>query len=45
MKATLGVEKDKMVIKLTIGKTMDEAVWLREISLFVRALRKQKYKE
>lgn len=45
MKATLGVEKEKMVIKLTVGKTMDEAVWLREISLFVRALREQKYKE
>ncbi|MDT2596452.1 transcription-repair coupling factor [Enterococcus dongliensis] len=45
MKATLGVEKDQMVIKLMIAKTMDEAVWLREISLFVRALREQKYKE
>ena len=45
MKATLGVEKDKMVIKLMIAKNMDEAVWLREISLFVRALREQKYKE
>jgi transcription-repair coupling factor (superfamily II helicase) len=24
---------------------MDEAIWLREISKFVRALREQKYKE
>ncbi|MDU6524158.1 MAG: hypothetical protein E6540_09350, partial [Enterococcus sp.] len=45
MKATLGVEKDKMVIKLMIDKKMDEAVWLREISLFIKALREQKYKE
>lgn len=45
MKATLGVEKDQMVIKLTIAKTMDEAIWLREISKFIRALREQKYKE
>lgn len=45
MKATLGVEKDKMVMKLVVAKTMDEAVWLREVSLFVRALREQKYKE
>jgi transcription-repair coupling factor (superfamily II helicase) len=34
-----------MVIKLTIAKTMDEAIWLREISKFIRALREQKYKE
>lgn len=45
MKATLGVEKDHMVIKLVVEKTMDEAIWLREISKFVRALREQKYKE
>lgn len=43
MKATLGVEKEQMVIKLTIDQKMDSAVWLREISLFVKDLREQKY--
>ena len=45
MKATLGVEKDHMVIKLVVEKTMDEVIWLREISKFLRALREQKYQE
>lgn len=43
MKATLGVEKEKMTIKLTIGKAMDTAIWLREIAKFVSALKEQKY--
>lgn len=45
LKATLGVEKEQMVIKLSIDKNMDQAVWLREIGLFIAALREQKYKE
>lgn len=45
LKATLGVEKEQMVIKLSIAKNMDQAVWLREIGLFIAALREQKYKE
>lgn len=43
MKATLGVEKEKMTIKLTIGQKMDTAIWLREIAKFVSALKAQKY--
>ncbi|WP_270492966.1 transcription-repair coupling factor [Enterococcus thailandicus] len=43
LKAGLGVEKEKMVIRLTIPKTMSEAVWLLEIQRFVKALRQQKY--
>ncbi|GCF95812.1 transcription-repair-coupling factor [Enterococcus florum] len=45
LKATLGVEKEKMVIKLVIQKTMEQDLWLRELSLFIKALREQKYKE
>ncbi|MBO0482276.1 transcription-repair coupling factor [Candidatus Enterococcus courvalinii] len=43
LKAGLGVEKEKMVIRLTIPKAMGEAVWLLEIQHFVKALRQQKY--
>ncbi|MGM0214665.1 transcription-repair coupling factor [Enterococcus sp. AZ109] len=45
LKATLGVEKEKMVIKLVIQHKTDQAVWLRELTKFVKALREQKYKE
>ncbi|MGM0126192.1 transcription-repair coupling factor [Enterococcus sp. AZ194] len=43
MKAGLGVEKDKMTIKLTIGRGMSDAVWLQETASFIKALRQQKY--
>ncbi|MDR0922165.1 MAG: transcription-repair coupling factor [Lactobacillales bacterium] len=43
LKATLGVEKEKMTIHLSIPKTMAPAVWLQEVSMFVEALRKQKH--
>lgn len=43
LKATMGVEKEQMRITLVIQKNMDEAVWLREISSFVKALRELKY--
>lgn len=42
LKAGLGVEKEKMVIRLTIPNSMDTAVWLQEIQSFVKALREQK---
>ncbi|EMF0390569.1 transcription-repair coupling factor [Enterococcus hirae] len=43
LKASLGVEKEKMVIRLTVPNKTDEAVWLQEIQRFVKALREQKY--
>ncbi|MBF8808653.1 MAG: transcription-repair coupling factor [Enterococcus lacertideformus] len=43
LKASLGVEKEKMVIRLTVPNKMGEAIWLQEIQLFVKALREQKY--
>lgn len=45
LKATLGVEKEKMVIKLVIQPKMDQAIWLRDLTKFVKAMREQKYKE
>ena len=43
LKASLGVEKEKMVIRLTIPKATDTATWMQEIQRFVKALREQKY--
>lgn len=43
LKATLGVEKEKMQIKLTIPKGMHEMVWLQELQSFVKALREERY--
>lgn len=43
LKATMGVEKDQMRIKLVIAKEMKVSTWLLEIQDFVRALREQKY--
>lgn len=43
MKAGLGVEKEKMTIKLTISRGMSDAVWLQETASFIKALRQQKY--
>lgn len=43
LKASLGVEKEKMVIRLTIPKATDTASWMQEIQRFVKALREQKY--
>ncbi|HIY57017.1 MAG TPA: transcription-repair coupling factor [Candidatus Tetragenococcus pullicola] len=45
LKATLGVEKEQMQIKLTIPATMKEMVWLQEIQAFVKALREERYQE
>lgn len=44
LKATLGVEKEQMKIKLVIAKKMKQEVWLQEVISFVKALRAQKYK-
>lgn len=43
LKASLGVEKEKMVIRLTIPKATDTASWMQEVQRFVKALREQKY--
>lgn len=45
LKATLGVEKEQMQIKLTVPKGMKEMVWLYEIQSFVKALRDIRYEE
>ncbi|MCD5001941.1 transcription-repair coupling factor [Enterococcus saccharolyticus] len=45
LKATLGVEKEQMQIKLTIPKDMKQMVWLNEIQAFVKALREERYQE
>lgn len=44
LKANLAVEKEQMTITLSIPKAMSEAVWLREVQAFVKALREEKYK-
>ncbi|MHC5269891.1 transcription-repair coupling factor [Enterococcus sp. LJL98] len=44
LKATLGVEKEQMRLKLTIPKQMKTMVWLNELQGFIRDLRKQRYK-
>jgi len=43
LKATMGVEKEQMQIKLTIPKDMQEMVWLQELQGFVKALREERY--
>jgi transcription-repair coupling factor (superfamily II helicase) len=43
LKASLGVEKEKMVIRLAIPNQTDDAVWMQELQQFVKALREQKY--
>ncbi|MGM9903644.1 transcription-repair coupling factor [Enterococcus sp. 10A9_DIV0425] len=43
LKAGLGVEKEQMVIRLTVPPQTATAVWLQEIQQFVKALRQQKY--
>ncbi|EOT45341.1 MULTISPECIES: transcription-repair coupling factor [Enterococcus] len=45
LKATLGIEQDKMVIRLTIPKEMKSMVWLQEVENFVRALREIRYQQ
>ncbi|MHC5249395.1 transcription-repair coupling factor [Enterococcus sp. LJL90] len=45
MKATLGIEKEQMVIKLTIGKNMSQPELLQELSSFVKGLRQLKSTE
>ncbi|MFD2727909.1 transcription-repair coupling factor [Enterococcus camelliae] len=45
LKATLGIEKEKMTIRLQLPKDMKEMVWLQEIAAFVRALRDIRYQE
>lgn len=44
LKATMGVDREKMNIILTIEKKMGQAVWLHEVQEFVKALRAEKYK-
>lgn len=43
LKAGLGVEKEQMMIRLTLPPQTTTAVWLQEIQKFVKALREQKY--
>ena len=43
LKATLGVEKEHMHLKLTIPKGMKTMVWLHEVQSFVADLRKERY--
>lgn len=43
LKAGLGVEKEQMMIRLTLPPQTTTAVWLQEIQQFVKALREQKY--
>ncbi|KPG68884.1 transcription-repair coupling factor [Enterococcus sp. RIT-PI-f] len=43
LKATMGVEREQMTIKLQIPPTMKESAWLLEVQDFVKALREQKY--
>jgi transcription-repair coupling factor (superfamily II helicase) len=45
LKATLGVEKEQMHIKLTVPKGMKQMVWLHEVQEFVKALREIRYQE
>ena len=45
LKATLGVEKEQMRIKLTIPQGMKQMVWLHELQAFVQALREERYQE
>jgi len=45
LKATMGVEKEKMQIKLTVISEMKEMVWLQEIQSFVHALREERYQK
>lgn len=45
LKATLGVEKEQMNIKLTVPSQMNASVWLYEVQSFVQALRQQKYQK
>lgn len=45
LKATLGVEKEQMHIRLVLPKQLTEMVWLQEVQNFVRALREQKYQK
>jgi len=43
LKEGLGVEKEQMMIRLTLPPQTTTAVWLQEIQQFVKALREQKY--
>jgi len=43
LKATMGVEREQMTIKLQIPPTMKDSAWLLEVQDFVKALREQKY--
>lgn len=43
LKATLGVEKEQMHIKLTVPNEMKTLVWLNELQAFVAALRHQRF--
>lgn len=43
LKAGLGVEKEQMMIRLTLPPQTTTAIWLQEIQQFVKALREQKY--
>ncbi|MDH6363924.1 transcription-repair coupling factor (superfamily II helicase) [Enterococcus sp. PF1-24] len=45
LRASLGVEKEKMVIKLTIPKDLSRVLMLQEIISFVHALRQLKYQK
>ncbi|MDN6128795.1 MAG: transcription-repair coupling factor, partial [Tetragenococcus halophilus] len=43
LKATMGVEKEQMQIKLTIPAQTQEMVWIQELQSFIKALREERY--
>jgi transcription-repair coupling factor (superfamily II helicase) len=45
LKATMGMEKEKMAIRLQVPKDMKTMVWLQEVASFMRALRAIRYQE
>jgi len=45
LKATMGMKKEKMAIRLQVPKDMKAMVWLQEVASFMRALRAIRYQE
>lgn len=45
LKATLGMEKEKMTVRLVVTPEMKAMVWLQEVEAFVKALREIRYQE
>lgn len=45
LKATLGLEKEKMVLRLTIPRAMEEVKWMMELGKFIEKLKELKVVE